>query len=97
MPLSAVQVPCWADVLLLAARSHNAIPLGYFGIDIVIDAQLGPVILELNARPGLSIQLANHRGLRQVLEELCRQRVDPLAASERVVLGREIVSRTRTE
>jgi alpha-L-glutamate ligase-like protein len=44
-PLAAVQVPCWEDVLLLAARSHAAIPLGYFGIDIVIDVRQGPVIL----------------------------------------------------
>jgi len=92
-PLSAVQVPCWEDVLLLAARSYDAIPLGYFGIDIVIDARQGPVILELNARPGLSIQLANHRGLRRVLEELGEQRVEQLAPAERVALGGEIVRR----
>jgi alpha-L-glutamate ligase-like protein len=86
-PLSAIQVPCWDDILLLAARSYDAIPLGYFGIDIVIDVRLGPVILELNARPGLSIQLANHRGLRRALDELSQRTVEKLAASERVAVG----------
>jgi len=94
-PLSAIQVPAWGDILSLAARSYEAIPLGYFGIDIVIDVRLGPVILELNARPGLSIQLANHRGLRRVLDDLSRQRLDGLVSPERVALGLEIVDRAR--
>jgi hypothetical protein len=37
--------------------------LGYLGVDIVLDACNGPLLLELNARPGLAIQLANGRGL----------------------------------
>jgi alpha-L-glutamate ligase-like protein len=93
-PLSAIRVPCWDDILLLAARSYDAIPLGYFGIDIVVDVRLGPVILELNARPGLSIQLANHRGLRRMLDELGQQRTDRLAPAERVALGLDIASRS---
>lgn len=92
-PLSAIHVPCWDDILLLAARSYEAIPLGYFGIDVVIDVRLGPVILELNARPGLSIQLANHRGLRRVLDQLRPQPLEKLASSERVALGLAVVGR----
>ena len=37
--------------------------LGYVGADVVLDARRGPVILELNARPGLAIQVANRAGL----------------------------------
>jgi predicted ATP-grasp superfamily ATP-dependent carboligase len=37
--------------------------MGYLGVDIVIDAHEGPLMLELNARPGLSIQVANQEGL----------------------------------
>jgi len=37
--------------------------LGYLGVDLVIDRDHGPLLLELNARPGLAIQLANHSGL----------------------------------
>lgn len=37
--------------------------LGYLGVDIVLDRDQGPMIIELNARPGLSIQVANFAGL----------------------------------
>jgi len=89
-PLSAIQVPSWEAILELAARSHEAIPLGYCGIDIVVDARHGPVILELNARPGLSIQLATHRGLRRTLDGLMRWPVEQLSPQERVALGIEL-------
>ncbi len=89
-PLSALCIPYWPEILLLAARSYEAVPLGYFGIDVVIDARHGPSILEMNARPGLGIQLATHRGLRPTLAELQRRADAHLDASERVALGREI-------
>ena len=92
-PLSAVQVPHWDDILLFAARSYDAIPLGYFGIDIVVDMKQGPAILELNARPGLSIQLANHRGLRRRLDALEPVAMETRSAAERVTAGLEIASR----
>jgi alpha-L-glutamate ligase-like protein len=92
--LAALQVPGWNDVLGIAARSYDAIPLGYFGIDIVIDVTHGPAVLELNARPGLSIQLANRRGLRPLLDALRARRVDMLAARDRVALGLDVVSRS---
>jgi alpha-L-glutamate ligase-like protein len=94
-PLAAIRVPCWDDVLQLAARSYDAIPLGYCGIDIVIDVHLGPVILELNARPGLSIQLANHCGLRRVLDALRQRSDEQLTPSERVALGMQVVDSLR--
>jgi alpha-L-glutamate ligase-like protein len=94
-PLSSLRVPAWDEVLSIAARSYEAIPLGYSGIDIVIDAHLGPTILELNARPGLSIQLANHRGLRTILAELGRHTPERLTPPERVALGIEIAACAR--
>ena len=42
--------------------------LGYLGIDMVIDLEKGPLLLELNARPGLQVQIANESGLWQRLE-----------------------------
>jgi alpha-L-glutamate ligase-like protein len=91
-PLSSLRVPSWDDILLFAARSYEAIPLGYFGIDIVIDASLGPAVLELNARPGLSIQLANRCGLRRVLNALKQQPTEELTASDRVALGLDVTT-----
>jgi len=62
-PVTGVQVPQWGRLLELAARCYELTGLGYMGVDIVLDRDLGPMILELNARPGLSIQIANRTGL----------------------------------
>ncbi len=56
-------IPHWDDLLVLAASCYEVTRLGYIGIDIVLDKLLGPLILELNARPGLAIQIANGQGL----------------------------------
>jgi len=61
--LSQIEIPDWQALLHLAARCHEVTELGYLGCDIVIDETRGPLILELNARPGLSIQIANNAGL----------------------------------
>lgn len=61
--LQNLQVPDWRNMLVLAARCYEVTGLGYLGCDIVIDATKGPLLLELNARPGLSIQIANNQGL----------------------------------
>ena len=58
-----LQIPRWDDLLLIAARAYELSQLGYVGVDIVLDKDLGPLILELNARPGLAIQIANGNGL----------------------------------
>jgi len=61
--LMAVEIPHWTELLNLAARAADATGLGYIGADIVVDRYRGPLLLELNARPGLAIQLANRAGL----------------------------------
>lgn len=61
--LSEIKIPNWDELMHLATRCYDVTELGYLGCDIVIDRNLGPLILELNARPGLSIQLANNTGL----------------------------------
>jgi len=61
--LSGIRIPHWKDILMLAVRAQNVSGLGFLGADIAIDRDKGPVFLELNARPGLSIQIANLDGL----------------------------------
>ena len=61
--LDDIVVPFWRALLVLAARCFDATHLGYLGADLVLDAERGPLLLELNARPGLSIQIANDEGL----------------------------------
>jgi alpha-L-glutamate ligase-like protein len=62
-PVVGMQVPYWSDVLNMSRRVARAVGLGYLGVDIVIDEDAGPMLLEANARPGLAIQIANGRGL----------------------------------
>jgi alpha-L-glutamate ligase-like protein len=67
-PIAGFQVPHWSRIVSMAAQCYEAVELGYLGVDIVLDRDLGPLILELNARPGLNIQLANRCGLRSRLD-----------------------------
>jgi alpha-L-glutamate ligase-like protein len=62
-PVVGMRVPFWDDVLAMSRRVAEAVGLGYIGVDIVVDAERGPLLLEANARPGLAIQIANGSGL----------------------------------
>ncbi|MEH6584198.1 MAG: alpha-L-glutamate ligase-like protein [Halioglobus sp.] len=62
-PLNEITIADWRDMLLLAARCCDMTGLGYLGTDLVLDSARGPQLLELNARPGLAIQIANGIGL----------------------------------
>ncbi len=65
-----IKLPQWDKVLEIATRSQDVSGLGYAGIDIVYDEEKGPLVLEVNARPGLKIQLANGASLRTRLERV---------------------------
>ena len=67
--LSGIKLPHWNDVLKLAVRAQEISGLGFLGADIAIDKVNGPTIIELNARPGLSIQVANLAGLKERLKK----------------------------
>ncbi len=83
-------IPAWDAMLAIAARCYDAIPLGYLGVDLVLDAALGPLVLELNARPGLTIQLANRRGLRCSMEALAAADLAGATVAERLALSRRL-------
>jgi alpha-L-glutamate ligase-like protein len=57
------QIPHWDTILNMAAKLCEKTEFGYLGIDVVLDEEKGPLLLEINARPGLSIQIANQEGL----------------------------------
>ena len=65
-----LEIPRWDDLLAMAARCYELSGLGYVGVDFVLDRNHGPMILELNARPGLSIQMANGNGLLHRLKKV---------------------------
>lgn len=68
--LLELAVPNWTQLLNQAARCYEVTQLGYLGCDIVLDDRRGPMLLELNARPGLSIQIANNQGLLPRLRQI---------------------------
>ncbi len=68
--LAGFKIPCWREVVQLSKKTASAFPLNYMGIDIVIDEEKGPLVLEVNVRPGLGIQLANKSGLNKMLHKL---------------------------
>jgi hypothetical protein len=76
-------------VLRLSVRVAEEVGLGYLGVDIVVDAEEGPMLLEANARPGLAIQIANGSGLIPRLAEIdaAAQR-PPEGWDKRIVIAR---------
>jgi alpha-L-glutamate ligase-like protein len=68
--LKGIQIPDWKEVLRLSVHAQQVTKIGYMGIDIAIDREKGPVILELNSRPGLSIQIANLASLNDRLQRI---------------------------
>lgn len=69
LALSGLKIPYWDKILRYAVEASKATGLGFGAIDFLIDEDKGPLIVELNARPGLSIQLANEDGLRWRLKK----------------------------
>lgn len=87
--LEGVTVPHWQAILLTAARCFELTGMGYIGADFVLDRDKGPLLLELNARPGLNIQIANHAGLLPRLRQV-QGLSQPLSGPEqRVAFARE--------
>lgn len=87
--VAGVQIPDWDTILDISARCHELTGLGYIGVDIVLDRDLGPLVLELNARPGLAIQIANRQGLLRRLQ-ICERRADfGVAVAQRVAFAKQ--------
>lgn len=74
--VAGIQIPHWDDILHIAVKCADTVGLGYLGVDIVLDKELGPLMLELNARPGLNVQIANQNGLLNQLKKI--ENIDPL-------------------
>lgn len=88
-PVSGVDIPNWRHLLEISARSYALTKLAYQGIDLVLDEERGPLILELNARPGLNIQIANREGLDLRLQSVLSNRERLQTIDDRVDFARE--------
>jgi alpha-L-glutamate ligase-like protein len=90
--LASLRIPDWQTLLVLAAGCYEMTGLGYLGTDMVLDRDQGPMLLELNARPGLAIQMANGEGLRPRLDLIERQTAS-LDVAARVAFARQHFAR----
>jgi len=73
-PLVGMPIPFWSEILDIATQAQVCSGLGFAGIDVVLDAVRGPLVLEVNKRPGLEIQNANRAGLLRRLRAIERLR-----------------------
>jgi len=89
-PLLGREIPGFKDLLSIAVRAADETGLGYVGADLVVDARRGPTLLEMNARPGLMVQLANRQGLLPRLRAVDRAWQAELGVDERLALGMRI-------
>ncbi len=70
LSVSGLRIPFWREILELAVKTQEISGLGFLGADVAIDKERGPVFLEVNARAGLSIQVANQAGLQERMERV---------------------------
>lgn len=94
-PLIGRMIPGFAPLLEIAVRAADETGLGYVGADMVVDAEHGPVLLEMNARPGLMIQVANRAGLLPRLRAIERSWQPGRSAVERIALAMAIVEESQ--
>jgi alpha-L-glutamate ligase-like protein len=95
--IAGFEIPHWERIVSMAAQCYEAVELGYLGVDIVLDRDLGPLILELNARPGLNIQLANRCGLRSRLDAVDALGTAPETPENRVKWSRRTFGQLSAE
>jgi len=85
-----LKIPQWENILKIAVKCADTVGLGYLGVDMVLDSELGPLMLELNARPGLNVQLANQQGLQVNLNKIEQLKNIPTGVDERIALAQSL-------
>ena len=86
--LNGIKIPNWTAALEMAITAADASGLKFCGVDLFIHEEKGPLVVELNANPGLSIQIANRAGLRRRLERV--QDITVLNSSHSVRIGQAL-------
>ena len=90
--LAGFTIPFWDDILRMAVQAQYITNIGYLGVDIALD-RTGPILLEVNARPGLMVQVANLVPLRKRLRRVEGLKVKSVArgiAIAKALFGRKI-------
>jgi len=88
-------IPRWEEMLLIASRIQYITNIGYVAVDLTLDAEQGPVLLEVNARAGLMVQVANMAPLRSRLERVQGLKVSTPERGVRI--AQDLFGRKRVE
>ena len=67
--ISQIHVPYWNEVLLTASKAQHASQIGFLAVDLAV-TKTGVKVLELNARAGLALQIANRVPLKRRLNKV---------------------------
>jgi alpha-L-glutamate ligase-like protein len=89
-PLLGWQLARWDEILEVAAEAQRLSGIGYAGVDIALDAKRGPVVMEVNRRPGLEIQNANAAGLLRRLRIIEQLPHHELPVEERIKIVQKL-------
>lgn len=89
--IAKLKIPHWDTILRLSAACADLVGLGYIGVDIVLDRSKGPLMLEMNARPGLAIQIANRTGLHQRLKKIEALDKVPASIEDRIQVAKTLI------
>lgn len=87
--LIGIQIPQWEDILHMGVKAGEMCKLGYIGVDMVMDKTHGPMLLEVNARPGIAIQIANQDSLKRRLEQIDRDIGTLITHEQKIAYARE--------
>jgi alpha-L-glutamate ligase-like protein len=65
-----MRLPDWEKTVAISIATAKVFPLNYLGIDIVYDETFGPMVIEINSRPGMQIQNVNAIGLKKLIDNI---------------------------
>ncbi len=85
-----LKLPKWDIALALAVKVQQVTKIWYVWCDIVLDKRDWPLILEINIRPGLEVQIANMAPLKDRLERV--EWIFVNSVEKWVRLGRDLFS-----
>lgn len=85
-----ITIPNWDEILNLAVKVQKVTSIGYLGCDVVLDETDGPLLLEMNIRAGLEVQVANLAPLKSRLQRV--EWVNITSVEKWVRLGRDLFS-----
>lgn len=71
-----IEIPNWDDILKLAVKVQQVTNIWYVWCDIVLDDTFWPLLLEMNVRPGLEVQVANKIPLLERLKKVSNIKVN---------------------